>query len=651
MLGLDRITLPVRASSPSGSNGELYYNSADGKVYQYSGVASAFRPLLTEALASTTYAPLASPTFTGTVTIPTAAITTLSGTPNFSGAATGQTAGVGTNTTQLATTAYVMADFVRLTTAQTIAGVKTFSSVITPTVNNGIEFPGNNATIFRIGNEMGVATGDLIVKRTAGTGNVQYTDGTTNRFTLNMTDGTVSASGNVIVGTNRWYVAASNGALNWGPGDGSWDISLSRPGVGVLALNGSLTAAGTYGPAASRGRTGIQGTNAGAGVIEMWDRISVSSAHGFQSFPDPGAGGIYTSGVINATGLITAASGLANQGAYVGQASGATAKITMISGTSSNTGYVEWWNTSGNRLGYLGFDNTNLTLSMESGADFRLQQAAQTRATATSLATFIGGSSLTFSASISQQLHNQFGAPNYSGNAAGRVITDAATIAIAGSPAAGNANMTITNAYSLWVQAGSSRFDSYIQIPGASNFLGIRMGASAAKATQYEYLQFWNATDGQDWSIYRPASTRDLRIYSSAPTAGDVARFPAGGGMELVIPVLPSSTAVRTVIDTLDRSSFVKNPSVINRTVAYDVVTANTPAVGANARMSVPVNHSLGVIPSGAIGTIQVGGGIAFNLNIEMMNGATSSTVTFQIYNPGGALGASTIKIALVTWV
>src|SRR5208282_1716052 len=46
-------------------------------------------------------APLASPTFTGTATIPTAAVTTLSGTPNFSGAATGD------DSTKLATTAFM----------------------------------------------------------------------------------------------------------------------------------------------------------------------------------------------------------------------------------------------------------------------------------------------------------------------------------------------------------------------------------------------------------------------------------------------------------------------------------------------------------------------------------------------------------------
>lgn len=52
----------------------------------------------------------AAQTFTGTQTFGTIAATTFSGTPNFSGAATGLTATLGTNTTQLATTAFVIAN-------------------------------------------------------------------------------------------------------------------------------------------------------------------------------------------------------------------------------------------------------------------------------------------------------------------------------------------------------------------------------------------------------------------------------------------------------------------------------------------------------------------------------------------------------------
>lgn len=45
--------------------------------------------------------------------------------------------------------------------------------------------------------------------------------------------------------------------------------------------------------------------------------------------------------------------------------------------------------------------------------------------------------------------------------------------------------------------------------------LVLRMGEGYPKASQQEFFQMWNATDGQDWSIYRPAGTRDLEFYSS----------------------------------------------------------------------------------------------------------------------------------------
>jgi hypothetical protein len=66
---------------------------------------------LTTSTAGTTYAPLASPTFTGTVTIPSGA--SISGfsplaSPALTGTPTAPTASTSTNTTQLATTAFVL---------------------------------------------------------------------------------------------------------------------------------------------------------------------------------------------------------------------------------------------------------------------------------------------------------------------------------------------------------------------------------------------------------------------------------------------------------------------------------------------------------------------------------------------------------------
>jgi hypothetical protein len=50
-------------------------------------------------------------------------------------------------------------------------------------------------------------------------------------------------------------------------------------------------------------------------------------------------------------------------------------------------------------------------------------------------------------------------------------VTDAATVAITGAPIAG-ANATITNAYALWVDAGSSRFDGNVDASGGLDITG-----------------------------------------------------------------------------------------------------------------------------------------------------------------------------------
>lgn len=733
MLGLDRITLPVRASSPSGSNGELYYNSADGKVYQYSGVASAFRPLLTEALASTTYAPLASPTFTGTVTIPTAAITTLSGTPNFSGAATGQTAGVGTNTTQLATTAYVMADFVRLTTAQTVAGVKTFSSVITPTVNNGIEFPGNNATIFRIGNEMGVATGDLIVKRTAGTGNVQYTDGTTNRFTFNMASGDFTSAGLVntaglaSLGIIAAQASGLSSAVRLQPGtsgaagfvewlnssgtrigligndnaniyllqrgDSSFSVdSSAASGLTVEApimtvLGGGTKTFGTapatqrhvrldaptYAAAAAATITNaatmtivaapIAGTNMTiTNAYALWvqggksrfggnvDTTGQYQVNGTQISAANLSNGTTGSGavVLSAAPTLSGTIGLGSTGTLawtefslfrnqadelrldgaaarflISNAGSTTAAVfsTYKNGETTNRfqiamdGTLSWGpgssavdtslsrvaagaaSLNGAQLGvwaggssYAVFGNAtalaanslNYALLQSTSGDTFVNVATGTfghlRSNNVDIATW-AANQLTFTPGGTtgnptvEQQHFQFnppaqafggsvttqralviGAPGAYSSSVASIITNAATVAIGGAPTAGT-NVSINNAYALWIQSGSSRFDNYIQIPGSGTALGMRIGATAAKASQYEYMQFWNATDGQDWSIYRPAATRDLRFYSGGDvmtlTASSVTMVQAFAHSQALTTTFPSSPIDGQIVNML----------------------------------------------------------------------------------------------------
>lgn len=67
---------------------------------------------------------------------------------------------------------------------------------------------------------------------------------------------------------------------------------------------------------------------------------------------------------------------------------------------------------------------------------------------------------------LATQREVYFQAPTYVGDAGGALtITKAATVAISGAPTAG-ANMTISNAYAFWVQAGTSKFDGSVTLSG-----------------------------------------------------------------------------------------------------------------------------------------------------------------------------------------
>jgi hypothetical protein len=96
------VTIPAGASI----SGYLLSSTASSTYQTISGMSS----YLTTAAAATTYAPLASPTFTGTVTIPSGASISgyaLLSSPTFTGTPAAPTATAGTNTTQIATTAFV----------------------------------------------------------------------------------------------------------------------------------------------------------------------------------------------------------------------------------------------------------------------------------------------------------------------------------------------------------------------------------------------------------------------------------------------------------------------------------------------------------------------------------------------------------------
>lgn len=63
----------------------------------------------------------------------------------------------------------------------------------------------------------------------------------------------------------------------------------------------------------------------------------------------------------------------------------------------------------------------------------------------------------------------------------------------------------------------------------------VRIGNTHAKALGHDYIYFYNATDGLDWAMWRPAATRDFRLWSSA--SGDVLQVTHAGDMTLAPPV------------------------------------------------------------------------------------------------------------------
>jgi hypothetical protein len=163
----------------------------------------------------------------------------------------------------------------------------------------------------------------------------------------------------------------------------------------------------------------------------------------------------FFSGTITSNGLVTANAGVAVVGT---QLNGATALLHVVpaSGISTGTPKLALFTSAG---------NSAITLNTEV-VDFDINLST-TKQWATS-------------SSFPTQRAVVIRAPSYS--AAGTsTITTAATFAITGAPAAAT-NMTITNAYALWVQAGLSRFDSNVLVSGTQVASGAQLTVSPSAA-------------------------------------------------------------------------------------------------------------------------------------------------------------------------
>jgi hypothetical protein len=151
---------------------------------------------------------------------------------------------------------------------------------------------------------------------------------------------------------------------------------------------------------------------------------------------------------------------------------------------------------------------------------------------------------------IATQREVRIDGPTYA-FAAASTITDAATLYVGAAPAAGT-NATITNAYALWVDAGTSRFDGDVTVPNtglkvydtdSSHFLTIAPGSnlSAARTLTLTTGDASRTVDltGSQGAIYYTDASGNL-VPLAAGTDGDVLtthgaaaptwEAPSGGG-------------------------------------------------------------------------------------------------------------------------
>ncbi|GEM_PF-1699816 len=140
-------------------------------------------------------------------------------------------------------------------------------------------------------------------------------------------------------------------------------------------------------------------------------------------------------------------------------------------------------------------------------------------------------SSTAASGTATNAVFNSFAVPTLAATNTSVTTTNAATLYVAGAPTAGT-NQTITNAYALWVDDGTSRFDgnvttgAYLAIGGESvgtgnNRLNLSVGDSIAWAngsvlTNNGSLTILQASGGTDIDLRNGSGSSNLYIDSNA---------------------------------------------------------------------------------------------------------------------------------------
>jgi len=206
----------------------------------------------------------------------------------------------------------------------------------------------------------------------------------------------------------------------------------------------------------------------------------------------------------NAQALGSLATGIVKNTTSTGVLSIAAAGTDYIVGTGVSGGQTVYGGTANGDILFLRTDstNTNSQVALRSSTVASAANASWNFFDVTTNATVSGTTHITNTAGFNGV---QFRAPHITANDGALTVDYAATVEIAGQPGGnGTGPATITNAYSLWVQGGVSRFDGVIS---ASSALDLSNGGYT-----WPMIQIGDGTSAGTLVLARPTSSTSASL-------------------------------------------------------------------------------------------------------------------------------------------